>query len=289
MKNFHNIIEKVLLVAFILGLFIGCSINKVEQIEEDWSFIVFGDLRGGYDVYEQLVGNMLTTEPFPEFAVCCGDMVTDPANEAQWLKFWQVSEPITNVMNLYIARGNHEGNDSISEQIFREQTKTAGNRFYYSFSFHDSYFIILDTEIRGEVMSIVNEQLSWLTNQLDSVSRLPDINNIFLFMHKPLYPQGKYKEFPLTNADELHNLFGKYCKIRIVFAAHDHLFNIYELDSINYITTGGAGANLYSGYGGDYHHFVQVTLPVNEKSINIKTIGILNDIIENITIKRCIQ
>ena len=281
MVKYHNIIANLIFIASIPGLFSSCSINRAEEIDE-WTFIVFGDLRGGYDVYGQLIENMIQTEPLSEFAVCCGDMIASPSSENKWLKFWQVSEPITNKMDYYLVRGNHEGNDLNSEKILQEQMQTANNRFYYSFSYYYSYFILLDTEILGEAGSIVNEQFSWLTNQLDSVSEIPEINNIFLFMHKPLFPQGKYKEFPLINADQLHNLFRSYTKIRIVFAAHEHSFNSFELDSLKYITTGGGGANLYSGSGGDYHHFVQVTLNFNDKSINIKTIGIMNNIIDNI-------
>jgi len=280
MMNCLNILVKVLVAVIVLELGTGCSVNRVEQPDESWSFIVFGDPRGNYTIYNQLATNMLLTEPFPEFAVCCGDMISIPPDTLKWSKFWRASEPITENMELFVVRGNHEGNDSISEQIYREQTNIPGENFYYSFCWNNSYFIILDTEISGEAGSIVNDQLFWLTNQLDSISEISDIENIFLFMHRPLYPQGKYKGINLLNADELHALFGKYSEISIVFAGHEHLFNLYERDSINYITTGGGGTNLYSGYGGDYYHFVQVTILEDEKKIEVKTIGLLNEIID---------
>ena len=98
MKKCGDSVVKVVFVMLIIELCSGCSINKVEQIKEDWSFVVFGDMRGGYDIYEQLVNNMLTTEPIPEFAVCCGDIVSNSENFEQWFKFWEASETLTNEM-----------------------------------------------------------------------------------------------------------------------------------------------------------------------------------------------
>lgn len=270
----------ILSIFFCNLLYNGCSFTKVEK-NDDWSFVVFGDVKDGFSNYNHLVNNMMSTSPLPEFAVCLGDITSYPLDEQKWLRFWDVSEPITNKMNLYIVRGNHEGNDSASEQIFREQTQIERNNFYFSFRIHDTYLILLDTEIRGEAGSIVNEQLRWLKFQIDSVSKVTDIKNIFLFMHRPLYPQGLHKGENLLNADELHSLFMSYPKIKFVFAAHDHLFNFFKLESINYITTGGGGASLYSGYGGDYHHFTHVTINMNNNLINLKTIGLSNEIIES--------
>lgn len=272
---------KVVFIIFILGLSHNCSEIEIRQFDEDWSFVVFGDLRQGYGVYSKLVSRISMLEPTPELAVCGGDIMTRPGNEVEWLNFWRYSKPITDEMPLLIVRGNHEGNDPASEQIFREQTNISGENFYYSYCCNDSYFIILDTEIQKEEGCIVNEQLLWLTNQLDSVSQIPIINNIFIFIHRPLYPQGKYKGHNLINADELHSLFLKYSKIKIIIAAHEHLFNKYEREGIIYITTGGAGAPLYHGYGGNYHHFLKVSFYQEDNRINIKTIGIFNEIVED--------
>ena len=281
LKRFKIFAKVAIILIFILGLNHNCSKIEIRQFEEDWSFVVFGDLRQGYGIYSKLVIQMSMIEPTPEFAVCCGDIMTKPGNEVEWVNFWRYSKPITDKMPLFIVRGNHEGNNPASEQVFSEQTNIPEENFYYSFSINDSYFIILDTEIRKEEGSIINEQLLWLTNQLDSVSQIPIINNIFVFLHRPLYPQGRYKGNNLINADELHSLFLNYSKVKIIIAAHEHLFNKYERDGLIYITTGGAGAPLYHGYGGNYHHFLKVSFYQIDHKINIKTIGIFNEIIED--------
>jgi len=100
-------------------------------------------------------------------------------------------------------------------------------------------------------------------------------------MHRPLFPQGRHIGEDLTNANELHQLFLKHTKIRTVFSGHDHMFNKYVRDGVIYLTTGGGGGLLYRGFGGDYHHFLKVSFFNDTVRINLKTIDIFNEIIED--------
>jgi hypothetical protein len=248
---------------------------------EDLSFIVFSDVQQGYGIFSQLAKVMADIKPAPCAAFCCGDIMLRPANEAEWLNFWRYARPVTEEMPLFIARGNHEGNDPGSELVLRQQAEFPGDNFYYTHQADDILFIILDTEINGQKSCITGAQFEWLKSTLDSASANAGIGNIFILMHHPLYPQGFHSGSNLQNADELHQLFLQHDKIRAVFAGHDHLFNHYEKDGLHYITTGGGGASLYHGYGGDYHHFVKVSVFNNPFRINIKTIGIFYEIVED--------
>jgi hypothetical protein len=277
-----SLFDKILFLGLFLLLF-SCSNEKIIPADpnEKWSFIVYGDLRQGYGVYSMLAKNIGELNPAPKVALCLGDIMLRPANEVEWLNFWRFSQPITDKMPLFIARGNHEGNDPADELILHQQGKIPGAHFYYTYHIFNCYYIILDTEIKGEEGGILNDQLKWLESQLDSISADTTYRYIFAFMHRPLYPQGFYKGDNLINADELHSLFLKHKKVKAVFVSHDHMYNKYIKDGIPYITTGGGGAPLYHGYGGDYNHFVKVTFYTNPLKINIKTIDIFNDIVEN--------
>lgn len=272
-KFFRNIL--ILLIVF----FPSCSELDIEQTNEDWSFVVFGDLRLGYGIYGKLVNIIVEIEPTPKYAICLGDIVNTASNEAEWENFWLVSKPLTDIMPLHISRGNHEGNDEISELVYREQTGINADTFYYSFTYDQTHFIILDSYIRNEEQSIGPNQLIWLQSQLTfSVSN--NIENVFIFFHHPLYPQGFYQGDDLKNADEAHSLFDNYSNIKAVFMAHEHSFNKFIKDDIVYITTGGAGASLYTGFGGDYHHFVKVSFFESTNKFNIKTIGVFGETVD---------
>ena len=249
-------------------------------LDERWSFVVFGDTRLGYDIFGNLSRNIGKLEPVPRAAFCCGDIIDISTSEAYWLRFEDSVKAISEKMPLFLVRGNHDGNDSISERLFRRFADLGSGGFYYTHSEENTLFIVLDTWERGEERAILGEQLKWLQNKLDSASADTSILNIFLFMHMPLYPQGKHSGENLTNADELHRLFLQHNKIRAVFAGHDHMFNKYVKDGIIYITTGGGGSPLYPGYGGDYHHFLKVTFCKNSARINVRTVDLSNETID---------
>lgn len=277
---------RFLLIIFMVVIIPGCSTldTDLPEGEEDLSFVVFSDLQQGYGIYNMLASNIGKIEPAPVAAFCLGDIMLRPGNELEWLNFWHYSEPITEKMPVYIARGNHEGNEASDEYALRNYGRISTNKFYYSIQYEDLLFLILDTEIRGEDGSIRGDQLAWMQKQLDSAAGAPGIENIFIFLHRPLYPQGFHRGSNLLNADTLHEIFLLNNKVSIVFAGHDHLFNCYRKDGMHYITTGGGGGPLYHGYGGDYHHFIKMSIFRETKRINLKSIGIFNEVVEDFDI-----
>ena len=275
---------RLILVLALAILFMGACTTLEEGMpagDENWSFVVIGDVQQGYGVFGKLAKSIGNISPVPCAAFSCGDIMLRAGNEVEWVNFHRYSSPITDKMPLYIARGNHDGNDPASEEILRENMVHDGGHFYYSQRFNRAIFFILDTEIRREEGSISGIQLSWLADQLDSAQADPQLRDIFLIMHRPLFPQGFHRGSDLLNADALHALFLSHDKVRAVFAGHDHLFNKYSLDGLPYITSGGAGAPLYHGYGGDYFHFVKVSFYEEARRINVKTIGLFNEVVED--------
>lgn len=271
----------VVLAMWIFLLHTSCSKINEPQSNEDWSFLVYSDVRLGYSVYKKLANNMGSVNPAPKLAFCLGDIIVDPANETEWDQFWKFSQPITKKMPLYLARGNHEENDPLAEHYFSKQAGTPDIKpFYYSLQLNNYYFIILDTDVKNEKDSIINNQLQWLRAQLKLASELTNIKGIFLFMHRPVFRQGANLGHTQNNAQELHQLFQKHTKILAVFAGHDHIFHYQEKDGIRYVISGGGGSPLRQGYGGDYYHFLKISFNNAQNSINLKTIGVFNEIIE---------
>jgi 3',5'-cyclic AMP phosphodiesterase CpdA len=273
-----------LLAIFAAGIgFSACSASDEEPPagNEDWSFVVIGDIQQGYGIYGNLAKQIGQILPVPCATFICGDIMLRAGNEVEWLNFHRYSSPIASKMPVYIARGNHDGNDPGSEQVFRDNTSYTGEEFYAAYNFNGSAFIILDTESRVEKWSVSGNQLIWLVNQLDSATANKDVDNVFIIMHHPPYPQGMHHNEILNNADELHALFLSYSKVRAVFAGHDHIFNKYIRDGFPYITTGGGGAILQHGYGGDYFHFTKVSIYEDTHRINIRTTGIFSETVDD--------
>jgi len=280
--RFNKKTVKQLFSLFLLFVFLNCC-TKTELADgrEDWSFIVFSDIQQGYGVYGQLTQYIGNIEPTPKVAICCGDIMLRSANEVEWLNFWHTSKPISDKMPILLARGNHEGNDKFSEEVLREQFSFPNTNFYMAQQIDNTCFVLLDTEIKDEEGSIGIEQITWLQDLLNELSYNQSLEYIFLFMHRPMFPQGKYMNSPLSNSDELHQLFLNHPKIEAVFSGHEHMFHKNNKDGLTYITTGGGGGILYHGYGGNYHHYTKISFYKLEDRINIKTIGLFNEVVED--------
>lgn len=270
---------------FLFMLFIAftsCSETTYHEDDaSDWSFVAFGDLRQGFGVYSRLVDNMSNVKPTPQLALCGGDIMATTGNEIEWENFWRYSKPLTNKMPMFVARGNHEGNSPEAEAIFREQTGIITGNLYYAFTHNTACFITLDTEIPDEEASIGPAQFSWLEHELEMASEDENIKYIFINMHRPLYAQGAHFGEDLHNADQLHALFLQHSKIKFILVSHDHIYNRFEKDGITYITSGGAGAPLHHGSGGDFYHFLIVSITEKTNNVNIKTIGLFNEVVED--------
>jgi 3',5'-cyclic AMP phosphodiesterase CpdA len=283
-----NSLRAILIISCLFASGLGCS-SPVKPLwgDEQWSFVVFGDIRPNFDIYYTHAVNISSILPVPDVAVCGGDICVDGTNMSEWNIFRQYSTPITDKMPLYLIRGNHEGNSDEEEAALRLQSWAYGDiaetGFYYAETVRNCRFIFLDTDIRGEEASIGPTQFAWLINELDSAENNDSIKYVFPFLHRPPYPQFYHKGADLENADELHELFSSQGKISVVFVFHEHLFSKNVKGRITYIQSGGAGspARAEDAPGNPYFHFTKVSFNEENDSINIKTVDRFNDIIEN--------
>ena len=282
MKNFFRIWKSLLPVALVF-MVTACTTlpEPMDPAGEDISFVVVGDVQQGLGIFSQLAIHIGKLEPIPFATFFLGDYMMKPGLEIEWYHFWNYASPITEKMPVYLVRGNHEGNTPEDNYALRQYGRFPEGPFYRSVRHEDLLFLLLDTHEEGEGNHILQEQWRWLTNMLDDAERDSTVRHLFIFMHHSLFPQGAHMGYGLENNEVLHELFRQQKKLRIVFAGHDHLYNRLVKDSINYIISGGGGAYLHHGYGGDYHHFVKVSFYRDEQRINIKTIGIFNEVIED--------
>jgi 3',5'-cyclic AMP phosphodiesterase CpdA len=272
-KNYRSILIIAGLFLLIFA-FTGCQDKHIFQWGETVpkpignSFLVLGDNRSGDRIYMDIVDSIASSFSSSSCLINTGDMIKDPGNQAQWRKFLEMTAPLAEIMPWYGTVGNHDVNSIASQQIYQEVMDFPGNELYYSFDLINSHFIVLDTEIPGQVGGIVGEQLVWLRNDLQTYA--DSTQYLFVFTHRPVYPQAHYRGRDLANADELHQLFIQY-GVDAVFSGHEHQYYIYQKDSMHYVVTGGGGAPIYhGGIGESYHHYLLVEiLPPNDILIHV--------------------
>lgn len=213
-----------------------------------YSFAVFGDNQGNYQVFGDLI-DRLKNEKGLDFIVSVGDLV--PYGE---LEHYQKARKMIGRLNLpfYQVMGNHDG----VRGGWRNFLKFYG-QFYYSFDYEGDRFIFLNNAFKE---SFDSDQFNWLKRQLAAGNP----RHIFVFMHKPVFdPSEIYKDHIMSGRaiiEELQKLFAKY-HVNYVFAGHIHGYARAERDGVIYVVTAGAGANLYlPGQMGGFFNYVRVTV-----------------------------
>ncbi len=233
------------------------KIDRLNSSKTPFRFAALGDNRGNAKIYRTLLDKISTFKP--DFAVNTGDLITNSGHLYQWEEFIDWSSgydfPILPVV------GNHDVDNARSEKMYRDIFSLPGEEVYYSFTYGNSQFIVLDSEIPGEIGSITGEQLEWLRQTLMNSSPA----HRFVFFHRPMYADsliGRHfgsclDRYP-QERDTLLALLKRY-NVDIVFVGHEHLFRKSIYDGVMQIITGGAGAPLYAEEkNGGFYHFILV-------------------------------
>jgi predicted phosphodiesterase len=221
-------------------------------------FAIVADRCGGSrtGVFETAVGKLNLLQP--EFVMCVGDNIEGyTSKEDEILKEWDEFSTILRRLEMpfFFVAGNH---DVASKNEIRIWEEKFGPR-YYSFIYHDTLFLCLDTQDKSglnpeskdqDAPNLTEEQIAWAEKAIRQHGR---VRWTFVFMHKPLW---LYDEHDTNNTPALmHSELAKskntgFGRIEAalkgrdytVFAGHTHIYTHYRRnghDYINLCTTGG--------------------------------------------------
>lgn len=192
---------------------------------------------------------------------------------------------------------------------------------YYSFNFRNSHFVVLrvnsdyfDLEECGNCSGDkINydhyyniHQLDWLRADLARASLDPAIQNIFVFLHAPIFTTSSAHQ-AVKSWRVLTPEFTKH-KVRMVFSGHNHVYErtvpvhataasggdpALARDDVNgtvYVVTGGGGSPLAS-VGDRVNSFVEqklsqfhyVKISVNGASVSLQAVDIDGRVIDTIS------
>lgn len=167
-----------LLILLQVCLLISCEIDEYVPdlyTAKDYSFFVAGHVysdSGIYPPFKEKFG-FINNDTLIKFGIFAGDIVSDGLEE-QWnsvdLDIAELEMPV------YFALGNH---DNKNRELFISRY---GNT-YYSFTYENDLFIVLDPNIDG--WNISGDQLSFLIQVLNEIEPVTD--NVFVFFHQLLW------------------------------------------------------------------------------------------------------
>jgi acid phosphatase type 7 len=203
-----------------------------------------GDSRGGYDVWQQLVGQLVKRTP--DLVLFSGDAVTFGITQPEWEEFFARAEPLFATVPVVAANGNHEGN----AVNYYAQMALPGDQQNFGLDYGYAH-ITVGNDTPDDAGALTGAFKAALAADFEA-SRAARWK---LFMHhQPMFsastrhgPSETLQAAWLPLVDQYH--------IDLVLNGHDHDYEItYPLiggarsaaaNATVFVVAGGAGAELY--------------------------------------------
>jgi len=267
--------------------------EEFENNPEEFQFAIIGDRTGGANVqgtFAMAVDQLNLLQP--EFVINVGDIIEGYAEDAAELNaMWEEADAMTAMLEMpfFYTRGNHDVSFPGGKEAWLERR---GPNHYY-FVYKEVLFMVLDSEdsprpqpppeikeltkvykklqtedpeaarkmlaefmsseaivaALGQPVEFPEEQVTWIEQTL---AENADVRWTFLFMHEPCWenPSESFNEIQTLLVDRKHTFF----------AGHLHYYDYDEIDGVEYITMGPAGASWHHDGPGNVDHVAWVTM-----------------------------
>lgn len=206
------------------------------------------------------------------FLVHTGDVVEYSKYQSYWKNMLDENYGYLSKIPVMAISGNHEttykcgSNETFNRFNYLIPKQETELGFYYSFSYGNVKFIMLNTNrLNGTKLTV--DQYSWLEQELQNKTEKWTV----VAMHNPMYSVGKWGSDSGKNAvalsliEQLNGLFARY-KVDVVLQGHDHMVsrthpidavgkavneNFEQIDGMQYIKDPGGVIYVMNGPAGD--------------------------------------
>ena len=284
-------------------------ITLAAEDDETWHFIALGDSRNweenSTNIYRKaIIEYIVNTDDSFEFILNTGDMVNSGGEQDDWDRYYEdISLAVDKNITFYYTVGNHEiytyqlpdgsyGPQELNFSTYMANVEMPGNERYYSFDYNKIHFVIINTEeywnSGADEFAITAEQEQWIIDDLSSNTQ----NFTIASFHRPAYSVRSTSRVNDAAGirEVLEPIFQEY-DVDLTFSGHDHYYYRTARQGIVYITTGGAGAPLYSPDRGDLaleddeyfdeYHYCNIT--VSKEGTLIETM-VFDESFESVTL-----
>ena len=231
------------------------------DLDADFDFVVVSDRTGGHreGVFGEAMKKVNLVQP--AFVLSVGDLIegyTEDRDEltGQWDEIAEMVAPLE--MPFFYAAGNHDMSNTVMSQFWKDRFGPS----YYSFTYKDVLFVVLNSELFGMVSDprrpvpgpeSQDEQMRWLESVLsENMGR----RYTFVIVHQPLWDNAH------THPDweKVEQWLGS--RPYTVFAGHFHAYTKHVRHDRRYITlaTTGGGSGLRGLDHGEFDHFMLISM-----------------------------
>jgi len=267
--------------------------KEFQNNPEAFQFVIIGDRTGGANVlkpFEMAMHQINLLQP--EFVINVGDLIEGYSDQTTELNAeWDDVDSMLNTLDAPFFRtpGNHDISNETAQKVWLDRYGAT----YYSFVYQDVLFLVLDSEdssrpapppgmkekielynrlqvedpakaqaMLAEFMSdesviaglnkpveFSEAQIEWIKRALDAH---PEVRWTFVFMHEPCWekPSDSFKTIQALLKNRKHTMLG----------GHLHYYDYDNIDGVEYITMGPAGASFHHEGPGNVDHIMWVTM-----------------------------
>jgi hypothetical protein len=283
--------------------------TEFQNDPEEFQFVVIGDRTGGANVahtFKLAVGQLNLLQP--EFVINVGDLIEGYSDDKAELNAeWDEVDAMLNQLKMPFFRtvGNHDIANEVAKEVWVERHGATR----YAFVYKDTLFVVLDSEdpprtppegIKekldeynrlqtedpekaksmlaefmadesvvaglGKPVDFSDEQIAWIKGTL---AKHPDVRWTFLFLHDPVWenPSESFKTIQALLKGRKHTFL----------AGHLHYYDYDNIDGVEHITMGPAGASFHAEGPGNVDHIMWVTMTEDGPEIaNIALKGVFD-------------
>lgn len=275
----------------------------------NFQFVIIGDRTGGANQQGtfNLAMNQLNLLQ-PEFVINVGDLIEGYSDKKTELNAeWDQTDAMLNKLDMPFFRtpGNHDIANRVAQQVWKDRYGAT----YYHFIYKNVMFVVLDTEdppreappgmkekivlynrLQTEdpakaqamlddfmsddsVVAGLAKPVEFSADQMAFLKKVLAENRgvrwTMLFMHEPAWEKstGNFKEIAKLLKGRKHT----------IFAGHLHYYDYDEIDGVEHITMGPAGASFHHEGPGNVDHISWVTMTESGPQIgNIALKGVFD-------------
>lgn len=241
--------------------------------DEHLRFVALGDTGTGGPA-QLAIAKWISAQPF-DLMLFLGDIAYESGTARQLQSnFFAVYRDFLRFVPAYPTIGNHERRTRLGRPYFEAFVLPEPER-YYSFDWGNVHFVCIDTTQRDST------QLVWLDDDLRK-NKLPWT---IVYGHHPMYTNS-LRGPQLWIRRAFSKILTKH-KVDIVLTRHEHQYERFKVNDVNYIVSGGGGGQLTRFFGASralkqftVHHFL--AFDVTAKELDMRVIDIAGHEIEKL-------
>jgi 3',5'-cyclic AMP phosphodiesterase CpdA len=215
-------------------------------------FILVGDTQGTShwefwrernDRERKLIVNEIIKRE-PAFVIHLGDLTTRGSSEKHWQQFDDMHKECREKKIPYVPiLGNHDfyGNNKKAQQNYFERFPYLERRRWYSFTWKNVGFILVDSNFSNLTKGQVENQSKWYLSELERLDRDETVNFIIVCCHQAPFTNSRVVGPSEKVRAYFADPFLQFHKTRLFFSGHSHSYERFQRKDKYFLVSGGGG------------------------------------------------